>query len=547
MELSVIIVSYNVRYFLEQCLRSVRKASENIECEIFVVDNNSADGSCSMVSSEFPEVRLIMNNDNKGFSAANNQALKMAAGRFILLLNPDTVVEEDTFRKCMAFMESHPDAGAAGVRMIDGKGRLLPESKRALPTPKTAFFKIIGLSYIFPKSKLFNRYYLGHLNDMQASKADIISGAFMFLRGEAVASTGLFDEDYFMYGEDIDYSYRLMKAGFSNYYFPEIKIIHYKGESTKKENLNVLINFYKAMRIFVRKHYTNGSLKPFVFLIQTAIVLRAGISMLIRFIKRIFLPVTDGFIAYCMFRLVTSAWETYKFGQGYAYPQTFTNIILPVYSAIILLTVAFFSGLRLPSKINDSVKGVLAGIFLILILYALLPVDLRFSRAVIIFGGMILVFTIPLLKFLISLIMPSIADNPFSKAKRTVIVSDPEGFAGVKDLLLSTGNSSRIAGRVSIRKDDMEEEVLGNIDQIREVLRINRIKEVIYTTRGLNASQIIDSMHLIADFNISIKIASPDEKYIIGSRYVNPKEGIIKDERTLFRSKLMRGLKNLFS
>jgi GT2 family glycosyltransferase len=441
MELSVIIVSYNVRYFLEQCLRSVRNASENIDCEIFVVDNNSADGSCSMVSTEFPEVRLIMNNDNRGFSAANNQALKLAAGRFILLLNPDTIVEENTFKKCITFMDSHPDAGAAGVRMINGKGRLLPESKRSLPTPKTAFFKIVGLSFIFPKSRLFNSYYLGHLDDLQTSQADIISGAFMFLRGEAVSRTGLFDEDYFMYGEDIDYSYRLKKAGFNNYYYPEIKIIHYKGESAKKENLNVLINFYKAMRIFVRKHYTDGSLKPFVFLIQVAIFLRAGVSLLNRFIKRIFLP----------------------------------------------------------------------------------P-----------------------FRFLISLILPEIADNPFSKSRRTVIVSDPEGYARVKDLILSAGDRNIIAGRVSIRKDDMKEEVLGNIDQIREVLRINRIKEVIFTTRGLNAAQIIDSMHLISDFNIHIKIASSGEKFILGSRYVNPKDGIVPLKRPLNKRNILSRLKNFF-
>jgi hypothetical protein len=244
-----------------------------------------------------------------------------------------------------------------------------------------------------------------------------------------------------MYGEDIDYSYRLKKAGFNNYYYPEIKIIHYKGESAKKENLNVLINFYKAMRIFVRKHYTNGSLKPFVFLIHVAIFLRAGVSLLNRFIKRIFLP----------------------------------------------------------------------------------P-----------------------FRFLISLILPEIADNPFSKSRRTVIVSDPEGYARVKDLILSAGDRNRIAGRVSIRKDDMREEVLGNIDQIREVLRINRIKEVIFTTRGLNAAQIIDSMHLISDFNIHIKIASSGEKFILGSRYVNPKDGIVPLKRPLNKRNILSRLKNFF-
>ncbi len=282
MDLSVIIVSYNVRYFLEQCLLSVIKASEGIDCEIFVVDNNSVDGSCSMVKNEFPGIKLIINHTNRGFSAANNQALQLATGRFILILNPDTIVEEDTFRKCISFMEQYPDAGAVGVRMTDGKGRFLPESKRGIPGPGTAFYKMIGLSYLFPKSKRFNKYYLGYLDEKKTTKADIIAGAFMFLRREAVRKTGLLDENFFMYGEDIDYSYRILQAGFSNYYFPGTNIIHFKGQSTSKENLNVFIAFYKAMIIFVHKHLSNGNSKILIILIKIAIILSAGLSFVIR-------------------------------------------------------------------------------------------------------------------------------------------------------------------------------------------------------------------------------------------------------------------------
>jgi len=282
MDLSVIIVSYNVRYFLEQCLLSVIKASEGIDCEIFVVDNNSVDGSCSMVKNEFPGIKLIINHTNRGFSAANNQALQLATGRFILILNPDTIVEEDTFRKCISFMEQYPDAGAVGVRMTDGKGRFLPESKRGIPGPGTAFYKMIGLSYLFPKSKRFNKYYLGYLDEKKTTKADIIAGAFMFLRREAVRKTGLLDENFFMYGEDIDYSYRILQAGFSNYYFPGTNIIHFKGQSTSKENLNVFIAFYKAMIIFVHKHLSNDNSKILIILIKIAIILSAGLSFVIR-------------------------------------------------------------------------------------------------------------------------------------------------------------------------------------------------------------------------------------------------------------------------
>jgi O-antigen biosynthesis protein len=522
MELSVIIVSYNVRYFLEQCLLSARKASKDIDCEIFVIDNNSADGSCSMVRSQFPEVRLIMNHDNRGFSAANNQALQLATGRFILLLNPDTLVEEYTFKRCISFMDSHPDAGATGVQMIDGKGRLLPESKRALPTPKTAFFKVAGLSYIFPKSKLFNRYYLGNLDDLKTTQADVISGAFMFLRREAVLKTGLLDETFFMYGEDIDYSYRLQKAGYNNYYFPEIKIIHYKGESTKKENINVLINFYKAMIIFVSKHFSNGSFKAFILIIQAAIFFRAGISLLKQFIKRLFIPVIDGILVYMVYRFATTLWGVIKFGSGYQYPGIFSEIIIPAYTLIIILSITFLGGYTVPSKTAIAAKGVITGTILILIAYALLPLSLRFSRAIIIIGGFLSFLLLPFLRLLISFAFPEMAEFPFKKNRKTVIVSDYEGYSRVKDLISSSGIRNRIAGRVSIQKDDMKEEVLGNIEQLREVIRINGIKEVIFTTRELSASQIIESMHRISRSNVAIRIAPAGEKFIIGSKYAFP-------------------------
>ena len=210
----------------------------------------------------------------------------------------------------------------------------------------------------------------------------------MFLRREAVLKTGFLDETFFMYGEDVDYSYRLQKEGYYNYYFPEIKIIHYKGESTKKENLNVLINFYKAMIIFVRKHFANGSLKAFTLLIQVAIFFRAGLSLFIRFIKKIFFPLTDGILIYLIFRLATSFWAAYKYGEGYRYPDTFIENIIPAYTIIIIISIFSLSGYKIPVKSVSAVKGVITGTILILIVYALLPLNLRFSRAIIITGGL---------------------------------------------------------------------------------------------------------------------------------------------------------------
>lgn len=290
MDLSIIIVNYNVRHFLEQCLNSVLKASENTRCEIFIVDNNSTDGSCQMISGKFPGLKLIRNTENNGFSAANNQAIRQATGRFILLLNPDTLIEEETITRCLAFMDKHNDCGALGVRMINGNGKLLPESKRAIPTPGTAFFKMSGLSFLFPHSKLFNRYYLGHLDSSAISETEIISGAFMFIRKEVLEKTGLLDETFFMYGEDIDLSYRILKAGYKNYYFPEARIIHYKGESTSKSNINYVVQFYKAMLIFAKKHFSDDQNKSFLFVINVAVYFWGFIAVLKNFLLKILIP-----------------------------------------------------------------------------------------------------------------------------------------------------------------------------------------------------------------------------------------------------------------
>lgn len=256
MKLSVVIVNYNVKYFLEQCLHSVEKSIEGIDSEVFVVDNNSVDGSVEMVAEKFPWVKLIANTENTGFSVANNQAIKVSKGEYILLLNPDTLVELDTFAKSVEFMDQHPDAGGLGIKMVDGNGRFLPESKRGLPTPTVAFYKIFGLSSLFPKSKTFGKYHLGYLDNEKTHVVDVLSGAYMMLRRETLDKTGLLDETFFMYGEDIDLSYRITKAGYNNYYYPEARIIHYKGESTKKSSINYVFVFYKAMVIFAKKHFS---------------------------------------------------------------------------------------------------------------------------------------------------------------------------------------------------------------------------------------------------------------------------------------------------
>lgn len=276
MKLSVVIVNYNVKYYLEQCLRSLREATEGIPSEIFVVDNASCDESVEYLRPRFPEVTFLANRENLGFAKANNQAIRISQGEYVLLLNPDTLVGADTLRSCLDFMDKHPQAGGTGVRMLNTDGSFAYESRRGLPTPATSLFKITGLCNLFPRSRVFGKYYLRYLDEQQVNPIDVISGAFMMLRKEALEKAGLLDEDFFMYGEDVDLSYRITKAGYRNYYIPA-PIIHYKGESTKKDSLRYIRIFYGAMLIFFRKHYPHYGI--FLSLpIRSAIYLRAFLA-----------------------------------------------------------------------------------------------------------------------------------------------------------------------------------------------------------------------------------------------------------------------------
>ena len=269
MKLSVVIVSYNVRTYLEQCLQSVQKALDGIEGEVFVVDNHSEDDSVAVVRTDYPWVRLIESPENVGFARANNIAIRQSEAEYVLLLNPDTVVEEDTLRQSLAFMDAHPEAGGAGVMMHNADGTLAPESRRAIPTPWVSCLKMLGFT---------KRYYMSHLPWNQPSQIEVISGAFCLLRKKALDEIGLLDETFFMYGEDIDLSYRLLKGGWQNWYLP-YSIIHFKGKSTQKSDYRYVHIFYQAMLIFFRKHY--GHLSFFYTMpVKIAIYFRASIAVI---------------------------------------------------------------------------------------------------------------------------------------------------------------------------------------------------------------------------------------------------------------------------
>jgi GT2 family glycosyltransferase len=255
--LSIIIVNYNVRQLLEGCLRSVLKATTNIDAEVIIVDNASTDNSIDHLKPLFPSFRFMPNEINEGFARANNKALSVCKGEYVLFLNPDTLIPEDCLEKCLAFFHTHADAGAIGVRMVNGIGQYLKESKRGFPSPSASFWKLTGVTKMFPRSRLLAAYYMGNLDENRSHKVEVLSGAFMMVKKEVLDKTGGFDERFFMYAEDIDLSYRILKAGYQNYYYADTTIIHFKGSSTKKDVRNVR-QFYKAMSQFVKKYYGRG-------------------------------------------------------------------------------------------------------------------------------------------------------------------------------------------------------------------------------------------------------------------------------------------------
>lgn len=523
MKLSVVIVNYNVEYFLDQCLSSVKIALENIDGEVIVVDNNSIDGSNNMVKNKYPEVTLVANNKNVGFSVANNQGIKKSSGEYVLLLNPDTVVEHDTFEKVISFMDDHPDAGALGVKMLDGAGNFLPESKRGLPTPSTAFYKMFGLSSLFPRSKRFARYHLGHLNKDKIHKIEILPGAFMMIRKTVLDEIGLLDESFFMYGEDIDLSYRIIKAGYNNYYFPETRIIHYKGESTKKGSVNYVLVFYNAMVIFAKKHFTIKNARLFTFLINIAIYFRATIALLTRFWKKLLLPLFDGIALFSGSILIKELWgRTQIYTEGGSYPTALIYYVIPSYVIVWLLSIYFTGGYDRPVRIKKSIYGLLVGTVIILVLYALLPERFRFSRALILLGTLWGVIILPLVRLLLHSTKVSgiqIGDNI---NKRFVIIGDAMESKRVADLLKKSYIKPEFVGLVSSNENlNGDSTFIGSITQVVDIIRIYDIDEVIFCSKSISHQQIIDKMTAWQVARVDYKIAPEDSLSIIGSNSIH--------------------------
>lgn len=521
MKVSIIIVNYNVAHFLEQALRSVRKASKELDVEVFVVDNNSVDNSVEMVQTKFPEVKLIANKDNVGFSKANNQAIKKAKGEYILLLNPDTVIEETTLKKCCQFMDDHADAGALGVKMLDGSGNFLPESKRGLPTPNVAFYKVSGLARLFPRSKTFGRYHLKYLDENETNEVEILAGAFMFIRKKALDKIGLLDEAFFMYGEDIDLSYRIIKAGYKNYYFPETRIIHYKGESTKKTSINYVFIFYRAMIVFAQKHFSKKNARFFSFLINIAIWFKAFAEVAQRFVNRAIHPVIDASLIFSGMYLLKEFWEqTHKPDPG-DYPPELMTVAVPIYIVIWMLSVHFSGGNDRPFNLFRVIRGVLIGTVIISAISNYFE-SYRFSKSLILIGGLWGLMVFVATRLLAHAVKYGNLKWWDEKEKKILIVGNAREAKRVMRIIKEANIPSQVLGYVGLSKDETRNKArLGSMDQIEEVIKIYDADELIFCSKDIPANQIIEWMTSINNKLLEFKIAPDESNYIIGSHSKN--------------------------
>lgn len=515
-DISVIIVNYNVKEFIINLIDSVNKARHNFDVEIIIVDNNSTDGSPEVIKEKYPDVKLIANKVNLGFGKANNQALEIAQGKYLLLINPDTIVREDTFTKIIDFMERTPDVGITGCKVLNPDGSLQLPCRRSFPGLWTSFTKIIGLSSLFPKSRMFARYNLTYLDENKTYEVDAVSGSFMFLRREVYEKTKGFDPDYFMYGEDLDLCFRTQKAGFKVMYFHETEIIHYKGESTKRSSIDETKIFYDAMMIFVKKHLSTSLFIEII--LKVAIFSRFLIASISRIKNHLLFGFADTLVFVLALLWMENYYKTVKDWGGFPEESKPFVYILP---AVLQILVSLTSGSY--SKKNISVLKYWSSLLVGFVIITLLTFFLRqyaYSRVVLLTtyglaaaGGLFIrIITKLIFKYGIS---------SGSGKKKTVIVGIDDKALKIADKFnADTNNLYDITGFISpftadINKKIGNHKVIGTIENIVKIADEEKIENVIFSTNNISFDKIFAIISHLQGRNIEFNITGSEQDYVV--------------------------------
>jgi len=522
LDLSIIIVNYNVKEFLQNLIHSIEKASLNLTKEIIIVDNASDDGSVEFIREKFPQAKLIANQKNLGFGKANNIGLKQASGKYILLINPDTLVAEDTFEKMIKFFESNPEAGLAGCKILNPDGSLQLACRRSFPGPWTSFTKVTGLSSLFPNNKVFARYNLTYLDENKTYEVDAISGSFMMMLKEVYAKVGGFDEQFFMYGEDLDLCYRIQKSGFKVYYVHSTQIIHYKGESTKRSSLDETKVFYSAMHLFVKKHLSSSLLIGFI--LRSAIAVRSVFAFLgVR--KLLILSVILDFIFFdlCLFAAEKiyhniSDWKGFP---GFAIPIVYT---VP---ALIQIFVSFVIGNYKKDKLSVT-KTIFSVLISLPILTSLTFFfkSFAFSRAIVLITYAFLFVVLAAWRIVFKIIFKASLVDEDLKQKKTLIVGlDSSAVQIGKKIRKKKTDRRTVIGLIGFSNKNIGEklesfEVIGTDQNIRKVIKENKINEVIFPSGELSYNKMMEIVAKCRDENVEFKIAGNNLDFIVGKTAV---------------------------
>ncbi len=521
-QLSVIVVNYNVREFLDHALTSLQKAMRGIRGEIIVVDNASDDGSVEMVRKRYPGVQLIASDSNLGFAKANNRALKRSRGKYLLLINPDTVVQEDTLRVMINFFEEHPEVGLAGCKILNPDGTFQLACRRSFPTPWVAFTKIFGLSTLFPQSRFFGRYNLTYLDPNRTYEVDAVSGSFMVLRRSVYEQVGGLDEDFFMYGEDLDWCYRIQRAGWKIYYVPATQIIHYKGESTKRSSIDEIKMFYEAMDLFVRKHLSRSFF--LTLLLRYGILISSGFARVGEFLRPISVAVVDFLLVDCALMIAEWIWR----GDVFSFPAHSYPVVYTVPAVIVvgsLYAAGVYTHRRL--SISRTMSAVLVSALIISATVAFFK-SYAFSRAVIILSTAMSFLLLPGWRLLVRMLgKPSTAGRQSLFGRRTLIVGTDKAAREILRRIRSrVADGYEVLGFIDTTRKRVGEPlaglpILGSSDNIGKVIEEIRISDVIFSTQTLSYSEILSVISRAGGHAVNFHIVPSTLEVIIGKASVD--------------------------